>query len=79
MGARKSKPVDVELQEDLVNENQEISPNHFQVDADFFDLSDPEKQKSADEEKRYVQGGDFYCKEHSSPVFFTNIESLWII
>ena len=48
MGARKSKIVDVEvseleLQEDLVNGNQETSPSHFQVDADFFDLSDPEK------------------------------------
>ena len=54
MGARKSKCKcwDVELQEDLVNGNQETSPSHFQVDADFYDLSDPEKQKSADEEKR---------------------------
>ena len=52
MGARKSKLDDVELQVDLVNGNQETSPSHFQVDADFFDLSDPEKQKSADEEKR---------------------------
>ena len=34
------------------HENQETSPSHFQVDADFFDLSDPEKQKSEDEEKR---------------------------
>ena len=57
MGTRKSKPVDpkqdpVELKDVLVNENQETSPSHFQVDADFFDLSDPEKQESADEEKR---------------------------
>ena len=55
MGAGKSKPDvenqdHVELQEGLGN--QETSPSHFQVDADFFDLSDPEKQKSADEEKR---------------------------
>ena len=33
----------VELKEDLVNENQGTSPSHFQVDADFFDLSDPER------------------------------------
>ena len=57
MGVGKSRPVDVEkdgveLKEDLVNENQGTSPSHFQVDADFFDLSDPEKQESADEEKR---------------------------
>jgi len=57
MGTRKSKPVDpkqdpVELKDVLVNENQETSPSHFQVDADFFDLSDPEKQESEDEEKR---------------------------
>ena len=58
MGAGKSKPDDaenpdrVELKEDLVNGNQETSLSHFQVDADFFDLSDPEKQKSEDEEKR---------------------------
>ena len=52
MGARKSKSDDVELQQDLVNGNQETSPRHFQVDADFFDLSDPEKQESEDEEKR---------------------------
>ena len=51
MGARKSKPGDVELQEDLVNENQETFSS-FQVDADFFDLSDLENQKSEDEEKR---------------------------
>jgi hypothetical protein len=51
MGAGKSKSVDVELQ-GLVNENQENPSSHFQVDADFFDLSDPEKQKGVDAEKR---------------------------
>ena len=51
MGAGKSKSVDAELQ-DLVIENQETPSSHFQVDADFFDLSDPEKQKGADAEKR---------------------------
>ena len=58
MGAGKSKPGDaenpdrVELKEDLVNGDQGTSPSHFQVDADFFDLSNPEKQESEDEEKR---------------------------
>ena len=57
MGAGKSKSVDIELQEgegDNFNENQDTpsSPSHFQVDADFFDLSDPEKLKDADAEKR---------------------------
>ena len=55
MGAGKSKSVDIELQEgegDNVNENQDTPASHFQVDADFFDLSDPEKQKGADAEKR---------------------------
>ena len=55
MGVGKSKSVDIELQEgegDNLNENQETRSSHFQVDADFFDLSDPEKQKGADAEKR---------------------------
>ena len=55
MGAGKSKAVDIELQEgegDNLNENQETRSSHFQVDADFFDLSDPEKQKGADADKR---------------------------
>ena len=50
MGAGKSKSVDVEEQG---NKSQETpSSHHFQVDADFFDLSDPEKQKSADADNR---------------------------
>ena len=59
MGAGKSKSVDIELQEgegDNFNENQETpfsNPfRNFQVNADFFDLSDPEKQKGANAEKR---------------------------
>ena len=58
MGVGKSKSVDIELQEgegDNFNENQETPANHFQdfqVDADFFDLSDQEKQKGANAEKR---------------------------
>ena len=57
MGAGKSKSEDIELQEgegegDNFNENQEARSSHFQVDADFFDLSDPEKQKGADAENR---------------------------
>ena len=44
MGAGKSKSGDLQELEEL-NEN-------FQVDADFFDLSDPEKQKGADAQKR---------------------------
>ena len=52
MGAGKSKSVDIELQEGEGDNVNEIQFHHFQVDADFFDLSDPEKQKNADEEQR---------------------------
>merc|ERR1711971_105763 len=57
MDTGKSKSVEIELQEgerDKFNENQETPSSHFQVDADFFDLSDPEKQKDADAEKRII-------------------------
>ena len=36
----------------LLNENQKTPSSYFQVDADFFDLSDPEKQKDVDTQKR---------------------------
>ena len=55
METGKSKSVEIELQEgerDNFNKNQETPSSHFQVDAEFFDLSDPEKQKGADAENR---------------------------
>ena len=53
MGDEKSKSVDVEQQKtQLLNENQKTPSSYFQVDADFFDLSDAEKQKDVDAQKR---------------------------
>ena len=53
MGDGKSTSVDVEQQKtQLLNENQKTPSSYFQVDADFFDLSDPEKQKDVDPQRR---------------------------
>ena len=53
MGDGKSNSVDVEQQKtQLLNENQETPSSYFEVDADFFDLSDPEKQKDVDPQRR---------------------------